>query len=252
MSLSRPRRLSITNRFSTLRDSWHSGAFDGTIWTARSDYAYDTRVLFKRRITTLYISFTNLRSYVDLNYSGFRKILKKYDKVTYSELKDKYLHDVVEMATPFSQSSKAKLNDAINRLVELYARCLTRNDRSAANQQLRLHQRENIAWERDTVWRQMIGRERRGEESRIDLAGATLVKEPEKPLVEIPTPVGRFRITGKLIWGAIAVLVLAVLLNVNVVPVESANNCFAVLIFCTILWASEVCVFFLRVVELLS
>ncbi|KAJ3572882.1 hypothetical protein NP233_g2793 [Leucocoprinus birnbaumii] len=232
---------SITNRFSTLRDSWHSGAYDdNTIWTSRNDYAYDTRLLFKRRITTLYISFTNLRAYIDINYSGFRKIIKKYDKVTYSELKDKYLHDVVESSIPFSQTTKATLNDCVNRLVELYARCVTHGDKAAAKQQLRLHQRENIAWERDTVWRQMIGRERRGEGSRMDLAGATLVKEPEEPLVDIPTPVGRFKITSKLIWGAIAVLVFAVLLSVDIFEGKvEANHCFAILIFCTILWASE-------------
>ncbi|KXN91756.1 hypothetical protein AN958_12370 [Leucoagaricus sp. SymC.cos] len=229
----------LASKFNSLRDSWTSGAFDGTIWTARTDYAYDTRILFKRRITNTYISFTNLRSYIDINYSGFRKIIKKYDKVTFSELKDKYLHDVVEVSTPFNQASKTKVNDCINRLVELYARCVTHNDRAAAKQQLRLHQRENIAWERDTVWRQMIGRERRGEGSRMDLAGATLIKEPEEPLVDIPTPVGRFKVTSKVIWGAIAVAVFAVLLNVKVVEVETANNCFAVLVFCTILWASE-------------
>jgi phosphate transporter len=47
------------------------------VWTSKSDYAYDTRLLFKRRITTLYITVTSLKSYVEVNYSGFRKILKK-------------------------------------------------------------------------------------------------------------------------------------------------------------------------------
>lgn len=230
----------ITARFSNIRDSWNSAALDdATVWTARNDYAYDTRVLFKRRITTSYIAFTNLRSYIDINYSGFRKIIKKYDKVTYSELKDKYLHDVVETSTPFSQEDKTKLNDCITRLVELYARCVTQNDKAAAKHQLRFHQRENIAWERDTVWRQMIGQERRGEGSRMDLGGATLVKDPEKPLVNIPTPVGRFKITSKLIWGTIASVAFIVLLNMDIFQAEEAKNCFAILVFCTILWASE-------------
>lgn len=228
-------------RSSYVRDSWNIAAFDdGTVWTARNDYAYDTRLLFKRRITTSYIAFTNLRSYVDINYSGFRKIIKKYDKVTFSELKDKYLHDVVETSTPFSQEYKTKLSDCVTRLVELYARCVTRNDKAAAKYQLRFHQRENIAWERDTVWRQMIGQERRGEGSRMDLGGATLVKDPEKPLVNIPTPVGRFKITSKLIWGTIASVAFVVLLNMNIFQEEEAKNCLAILVFCTILWASEV------------
>ena len=49
-----------------------------TIWTAKSNYAMDTQLLFKRRITNLYNQVASLRSYVELNYSGFRKILKKY------------------------------------------------------------------------------------------------------------------------------------------------------------------------------
>ena len=38
----------------------------------------DIQLLFKRRIANIYLSLTSLRSYVELNYSGFRKILKKY------------------------------------------------------------------------------------------------------------------------------------------------------------------------------
>jgi hypothetical protein len=49
----------------------------GSVWTARSNYARDTRILFRRRITTLYLSLTSLNSYVELNYAGFSKILKK-------------------------------------------------------------------------------------------------------------------------------------------------------------------------------
>ncbi|KAF8885871.1 SPX domain-containing protein [Gymnopilus junonius] len=217
----------ISNKISDLRDSIvsTSSVADRSIWTAKTDYAYDTRLLFKRRLTNFYIAFTNLKSYVEVNYAGFRKILKKYDKVTYSDLKDQYLHEKVELATPFTQPSKDRINDTLNLLIELYAKCVMRGDKAAARQQLRLHQRENIAWERDTVWRQMIGRERRGELGADDLAGAILLHGPETPVMDLPTP-GAF-------------LILIVLLNIQVVEAEPANRCFAVLIFCTVLWATE-------------
>jgi len=48
-----------------------------TIWTDGSDYAADVQAIYKRRITTLYISFSSLKSYIELNHSGFSKILKK-------------------------------------------------------------------------------------------------------------------------------------------------------------------------------
>ena len=69
----------FSNTFNNLRESFSSAHDqDHTVWTSRSDYAYDIRLLFKRRIRILHIAFTNLRSYVEVNYSGFRKIIKKY------------------------------------------------------------------------------------------------------------------------------------------------------------------------------
>lgn len=53
------------------------GARPETIWNSKSAYATDTQLLFKRRITNLYVQTSALKQYVELNYSGFRKILKK-------------------------------------------------------------------------------------------------------------------------------------------------------------------------------
>ena len=164
----------------------------------------------------------------------------RYDKVTYSELKDRYLHNIVEESPPFAQAAKDRLNYNLSRLLDLYTKCVTRGDNTTARQQLRLHQRENIAWERDTVWRQMIGRQRRGEGDTQGASGATLVQEPESTVVDIPTPVGKFRITKRIISKVVALVVFILLLNVQVVKGEAANRCFAILTFCTILWATEV------------
>ena len=68
---------SLANKFNIMKDSFSSSLNDENIWTAKTDYAWDTRILFKRRITALYIQLTSLKSYVDINYAGFRKILKK-------------------------------------------------------------------------------------------------------------------------------------------------------------------------------
>lgn len=165
----------------------------------------------------------------------------------YTELKNPYLHDKIDPAAPFSSSSKANITTALARLETLYTKCVTRGDRSLALQQLKLHQRENIAWERDTVWRQMIGRERRGDDGGESgevngaLGGAVLlIADKTKGLWSYHTPLGRFKLTGKKISLTIAVAVLAVLLNVQMLDSPAANNCLAVLIFSTIMWATEV------------
>ncbi|KAJ7596438.1 SPX domain-containing protein [Mycena floridula] len=224
----------LANTLNFMKDSI-SSLTPENVWTSKSNYAYDTRLLFKRRITTLFISFSNLRSYSEVNFSGFRKILKKYDKVTYSELKEPYIHEVIEKAVPFAQQSKTRLVDASNRLVALYAKCVARDDEKLAKQQLKLLQRENIAWERDTVWRQMIGRERRGEghgpPKAITTKGVSWFL--------IPTPAGSFAISSKMISMTMAIAVFAILLNVPVIQGGPENRCFAILIFCTLLWATE-------------
>ncbi|KAG8690610.1 low-affinity phosphate transporter [Ceratobasidium sp. 423] len=208
-----------------------------TIWQSRSPAATDLQMLFKRRITTLYISLTSLKSYVELNYTGFRKILKKYDKITYNELKDRYMHDIVEKATPFTQQSKDRVSNAINRTVNLYAKCVTRGDHSAALRQLRVHQREHIVWERDTVWRQMIGRERRGEgaDGRVKALGLGDVDSQAEPLLTIYG----LKLTKRKLVLLLAIVLFAILLNVRMVEEKEANRCLAILIFATILWATE-------------
>lgn len=142
---------------------------------------------------------------------------------------------MLEPTPPFDHASRARLADGQANLLQLYAKCVTRGDVPAAQRQLKTHLREHIAWERDTVWRQMIGRERRGEGGSL---GAT-VDVTEKGM-EVRTPVGKLTVSRKKVWVLIAVVAFAVLLNVQAVEGETANRCFAVLVFATILWASEV------------
>ncbi|KAH9070821.1 SPX-domain-containing protein [Lactarius deliciosus] len=214
----------------------HTPVAGETIWTSKKNFATDTQLLFKRRITNLYVQVSALRSYVELNYSGFRKVLKKYDKVTESSLQAHYLHDILEPTPPFDQASRTRIADAQSQLLQLYAKCVTFGDTAAAQRYLKLHLREHIAWERDTVWRQMIGRERRGENGTP--LGVPVDTTVEKAF-EVRTRVGRVRLSRRKAWVILSALVFALLLNVQTVEGEEANRCFAVLVFATLLWATE-------------
>jgi phosphate transporter len=147
----------------------------------------------------------------------------------------------VERAEPFQRSSKDRLGEAIAKIVDLYARCVTRGDKRMALQQLKLQQRENIAWERDTVWRQMIAQQRRGDLEDEPTAIGALYRSPGPGLFYIPTPLGTIRVTKKMIYKIIAGIIFVILLNVEVVEKVEANRCFAILMLCTFLWATEVC-----------
>ncbi|KAI0029425.1 SPX domain-containing protein [Vararia minispora EC-137] len=203
-----------------------------TIWTATTNYALDTQYLFKRRFTNLFTDASSLKSYVEMNYSGFRKILKKYDKVTESSMQRHYMRDVVEQTAPFDRTSRQVLAEAQDKILQLYAKCVTHGDGVLAQRQLKAHLREHIAWERDTVWRQMIGRERRGDGG----VPGPVVEEKE---LRLWTPLGHVWVGWKLIWVLVALAAFAVLLAVPVVESPPASRCFAILVFATILWATE-------------
>lgn len=153
------------------------------------------------------------------------------------QLQAHYLHDILEPTPPFDQASRARVSDAQSALAYLYAKCVTDGDLAPAQRYLKLNLREHIAWERDTVWRQMIGRERRGE-------GGTLLGAPvdttEEKAFEVRTRVGRVRLSRRKAWVVISAFVFATLLNMSVIEGDEANRCFAVLVFATLLWATEV------------
>jgi len=95
----------------------------------------------------------------------------------------------------------------------------------------------------------MIGRERRGEgEGDRKAIGATLVTEADGGLFHVATPVGHFNLTRKKIFLVFAIAVFIILLNRPMVDGVEANRCFAILVFSTIMWATEVhCFLYVRV-----
>lgn len=155
------------------------------------------------------------------------------------------MHNVVEQAYPFKPSTRKALNEAIARLVTLYEKCVTKGDKTLAMRQLRVHQRDHIAWERDTVWRQMINNERRGETNgrvmslNVGETDSTTPGAASQNFV-IHTRCGTLRFKKKKAFLPIAVIVFTAILRGRIVAGVEANNCFAILTFATILWATEV------------
>ncbi|KAK4050233.1 low-affinity phosphate transporter [Microbotryomycetes sp. JL201] len=246
------RMQSATSRFSGRRRSVidDDDVEDGG-WTGASDWAIDTRIMLKRRISALFTSLTELKQYVELNYTGFNKILKKYDKITNSMLRSEYMKEVVDRAFPFEHVTQERLQNAIEVLIPLYADVAAGGDREFALKQLNAQLREHIVWERNTVWREMIGLERRGwggaaSGSKTGGTDMPIVVQTHKTedTTELVTPVGRFTVpswlTGHVIAGVIAVLVFGVLLNVQWFDRVEEQNCLALLVFVTIFWALEI------------
>lgn len=211
-------------------------------WTGNGDYATVLRIGFKKRISALWLDLYALKQYVDLNFTAFEKILKKYDKNTKNKLKKEYIQEKVLTTYPWTDEAKRELDLLLNRTLFLYRRVVVAGDEELAKEQLRAQLRERIVVDRETVWSQMVS-DRRGQ-------GIFRSVEPDEQLPAfeqtrrgIKTPCGRIRLpkwlSSRGLIFCFAVLVLVATVIMQPMSRVEESNCLALLLFCTILWATE-------------
>lgn len=214
-----------------------SATTHGPMWPREA--MYDVVELRKRTID-LFVLLSELKSFVALNLTAFAKILKKYDKITNSNLKRYYTSTYVSKAYPFKTVTKARLNERIQQTERAYAILATGNDLDLAIEELKTHLREHIVWERNTVWRDMIGQERR-----TQTVGLSDVKPSS-----VHTPFGTVRITRdqvmNYLYMATCIAVFVILLKSEMFSTVEQNRCLAILVFASMLWAGEVKITFIR------
>ncbi|CAG7976628.1 unnamed protein product [Penicillium salamii] len=217
---------------------------------------YNTGISLKKRLIEGYVSLCELRSFIELNKTGFAKALKKYDKTLYRNLRRDYLASVVLPATPFVESTMAGVDSNIENIEGVYAAIVTKGNRQLARRELRLHLREHVVWERNTVWREMIEIERRAQAANVGIR-RTLLGGDEDPATarrqgdkneirtqEISTPLGRFQFPlwfCSLSFGTLvlSVAVFGALLSMQTMETPEQQNCLAMLVLVSILWATE-------------
>ncbi|KAI1343626.1 SPX domain-containing protein [Xylariaceae sp. FL0016] len=228
--------------------------------TGFDDYAETAQflssgIMLKKRIIGLYVQLCELKSYVQLNRTGFRKVLKKFDKIVDKELLPKYMENGVDSAYPFLKETIKSIEQSIEKIERAYADVVTGGDEAFAKKDLRSHLREHVVWERNTVWRDLIGLERRAEAA--SLGGGLLGGQndgmkvrlqgddaPAAPTKQIETPIGRFSCPTWLfgstmftLLGIIAVFLILLLIPIMQRPEQQA--CLAMLVFVSMLWATE-------------
>ncbi|KIW25820.1 uncharacterized protein PV07_08963 [Cladophialophora immunda] len=218
---------------------------------------YDSGINLKKRIISIYVSLCELKSFIQLNHTGFKKAAKKYDKVCNRDIRKDYMEKSVNPSYPFQEKTMVHLDENIAKVEKAYAEVVTKGDQSMARRELRLHLREHVVWERNTVWREMIGIERKAQAANFGIRQTLLggVQDPSKARLqgdreaidtkEIVTPVGRYRCPKWLFSGTLFALlgILAVFLALLYVPIMKSpeqQNCLAMLVFVSLLWATEV------------
>lgn len=81
-----------------------SQAYDDYAEQAFSAF-YSSGITLKKRAISLYVQLCELKSFVQLNKTGFTKVLKKYDKILDRSLKSKYVDKYVLPSYPFLPST---------------------------------------------------------------------------------------------------------------------------------------------------
>ena len=236
-------------RMSQAQDDYSDNAMEGLLASG---------ITLKKRTISIYVSLCELKSFVQLNKTGFSKVCKKYDKTLNRNLKSAYVKDSVTPAYPFKQGTMQHIDENIKNVETVYAGVITKGDIGTARRELRLHLREHVVWERNTVWREMIGIERKAQAASMGV-GRTLLRgdndpskhrlqgdEPEEMgTKEVDTPIGSYRCPSWLFSSTFFVLIgiLVIFIVLLVVPImkkPEQQNCLAMLVFVSLLWATEV------------
>ena len=145
------------------------------------------------------------------------------------------MSESVQTSYPWLTDTREDLDILLSRILFLYRRVAVAGDEELAKEQLRSQLREKIVVDRETVWSQMVsGRREQGIFRSVD--------------ADVPSFDGKAALGGK--WPAwlskkscifmLAVLVLVVLVQYQPFHRIEESNCLAMLVFCTILWATEV------------
>ncbi|KAI1424978.1 SPX domain-containing protein [Xylaria sp. FL1777] len=230
----------------------YSVGFDDYAETAE---LFSDGIMLKKRIVGLYVQLCELKSYVQLNRTGFNKILKKFDKIIDRELRPKYMEAAVDSSYTFLRETMSQLEGKIEEMEKAYANIVTQGDESLARKDLRSHLREHVVWERNTVWRDLIGMERRAEAASLGkgLVGVSndgmkvRLQGDDAPAVstrEITTPIGRFTCPTWLFGSSMLttlciIAIFLVFLTVPIIEKPEQQACLAMLIFVSLLWATE-------------
>lgn len=238
---------SITTDFSRR----YSGTYDDY---AEQAVLFSAGIMLKKRMVNLYVQLCELKSYIQLNRTGFSKVLKKFDKIIDRNMRPRYMDSFVDTAYPFLPETMKGLEHRIAQIVDAYTAIVTHGDAETALRDLRSHLREHVVWERNTVWRELIGMERRAEAA--TLGHQLLARETDQrplllgdeeyvsPTKEITTPLGRlvcptWLVTSTTLSLLIILIIFFALLSLPILSQPEQQNCLAMLVFVSLLWATE-------------
>ncbi|CEP12744.1 hypothetical protein [Parasitella parasitica] len=187
---------------------------------------------FRVRCAATFISLTELKAYASTNRTAFDKILKKWDKVTNSNLREVYYDKIVNSSDAFTPENFRRIDNVLDQVLSMYAAIFTMNKKHNAEVELKMHMRDHIQFERTTVWKDLVGKERQ----QLDAHASQTQKGFTIPRINIfVSRKTLFNIFGFLI----SILLYIVLMCVDTMGQYEASKCLALLVFAALMWAFE-------------
>lgn len=240
----------------------------------------ERKITLKKRLVAIYTQLSELKSYIELNRTGFSKICKKFDKSLNTDIKSEYLKFIEENSHVFQPTTIQHIQACITMTTITYARLSQESfpfplahdqeallDVEIAERELSSHLRDHVVWERNTVWKDMINLERKAQNVKaesqnlskiskqyqvkeIDQNGKVTIKsEPSaklaprtlKDLIQ-SNPWQLVKLVIGSTWCLKICAIVAVFMTLlSFSPFDDVlqKNCFAILVFASLLWATE-------------
>nr|UJH94487.1 ST.9 [Starmerella bombicola] len=181
-------------------------------------------VSLRREITRLYVLSNEILSFSDLNREGIRKALKKFDKVHGTVLLPHQM-GVYRDTRVFSDAASHDVGAKIDRLVAGFA-ILVDEPEAKASETLSSLLREHIVYERNTVWRELIGIERQAQ-------GVQPGNAPQQSRHSAK------KLHAQALKLCLITAVFLVLLMSRPLSSHVQSRCLAVVVLASLLWATE-------------
>lgn len=242
-------------------DDHHSSSNSALLSHEDFDIKQQKQITLKRRSIHMFISLSELKSFIELNRIGFTKICKKFDKTCNFAVKDDFINNFLpNNSRTFYPQTSEKLDYSIEHIVHIYAFLSGRSytDKEALDAirvEMKSYLRDHIVWERNTVWKDLLSLEKNnynlhldetavgvskmGDEAHMTSLMYLQMRDVKIPFTEKRIRVPQFLLTSQVIKLLIIMVVFIVLLTVKTMNDKEEARCLAVLATCALLWATE-------------
>ncbi|RLV82541.1 Inorganic phosphate transporter PHO87 [Meyerozyma sp. JA9] len=218
------------------------------------------KIALRKKSVAVFISLSELKSFIELNKIGFAKITKKFDKTCSYSIKEDFVNNYLPSHSHvFAPNTIATIDARLDQIIKVYAFLTGTATVEDARTDLKSHLREHIVWERNTVWKDMLSLEKRSYNLHVDGSNGAAKMGDEAAessllnlrLTTVNLPFGwsargrralsipAFLLTWQMVKLAVIIAVFVILLTVKTFNDPVQHRCLAVLAASAMMWASE-------------